>query len=55
MDFPNLGRFDLLYKSNAPLHVEGLSFEGSILKRIEQKRLFSKCTLSVFFRTLLSF
>lgn len=37
MDFPNLGRYDLLYKSNIPLNVEGLSFEGSILKRIEHK------------------
>ncbi|MES2811242.1 MAG: polyphosphate kinase 1 [Bacteroidota bacterium] len=37
MDFPNLGRYDLLYKSNTPLPVEGLSLEGSILKRIEAK------------------
>jgi len=37
MDFPNLGRYDLLYKSNIPLPVEGLSLEGSILKRIEKK------------------
>ncbi|MBP9793750.1 MAG: polyphosphate kinase 1 [Flavobacterium sp.] len=37
MDFPNLGRYDLLYKSNVPLPVEGLSLEGSILKRIENK------------------
>lgn len=37
MDFPNLGRYDLLYKTNTPLLVEGLSLEGSILKKIEQK------------------
>jgi polyphosphate kinase len=37
MDFPNLGRYDLLYKSNAPLPLEGLSLEGSILKKIDEK------------------
>ncbi|RZK12701.1 MAG: polyphosphate kinase 1 [Flavobacterium sp.] len=37
MDFPNLGRFDLLYQSNQPLPVEGLSMEGSILEKIKQK------------------
>lgn len=37
MDFPNLGRFDLLYKPNPPLPVEGLSLEGSILEKISQK------------------
>ena len=37
MDFPNLGRFDLLYKANTPLRIEGLSLEGSILKKIEKK------------------
>ncbi len=37
MDFPNLGRYDLLYKTNLPLPVEGLSLEGSMLKKIEQK------------------
>ncbi|MDR6968610.1 polyphosphate kinase [Flavobacterium arsenatis] len=37
MDFPNLGRFDLLYQSNAALPVEGLSLEGSILEKIKQK------------------
>ncbi|AMA48944.1 MULTISPECIES: polyphosphate kinase 1 [Flavobacterium] len=37
MDFPNLGRFDLLYKSNTPLTIKGLSLEGSILKQIERK------------------
>ncbi|MGV3459568.1 MAG: polyphosphate kinase 1 [Flavobacterium sp.] len=37
MDFPNLGRFDLLYKKNIPLPVPGLSLEGSILQRIKQK------------------
>jgi polyphosphate kinase len=37
MDFPNLGRFDLLYQNNLPLPVEGLSLEGSILERIKHK------------------
>ena len=37
MDFPNLGRFDLLYQQKKPLPVEGLSFEGSILSRIAKK------------------
>lgn len=37
MDFPNLGRFDLLYQQKKPLPVEGLSFEGSILSRIDKK------------------
>lgn len=37
MDFPNLGRQDLLYQSNIPLPVDGLSLEGSILEKIAQK------------------
>lgn len=37
MDFPNLGRFDLLYKPNEPLPVPGLSLEGSILEKISKK------------------
>ena len=37
MDFPNLGRFDLLYQSNVPLPVDGLSLEGSMLEKIAQK------------------
>ena len=37
MDFPNLGRPDLLYHQKKPLDVVGLSFEGSILHRIAQK------------------
>jgi len=37
MDFPNLGRFDLLYSHNPPLPVPGLSLEGSILERITKK------------------
>jgi polyphosphate kinase len=37
MDFPNLGRFDLLYQQKSPLPVEGLSLEGSILNRIAKK------------------
>lgn len=37
MDFPNLGRFDLLYKTNEPLPVCGLGLEGSILNKISEK------------------
>jgi polyphosphate kinase len=37
MNFPNLGRFDLLYNQKSPLPVKGLSLEGSILSKIAQK------------------
>ncbi|MGL2967615.1 polyphosphate kinase 1 [Flavobacterium sp. XGLA_31] len=37
MNFPNLGRFDLLYPPRVPLPIEGLSLEGSILNRIAKK------------------
>lgn len=37
MDFPNLGRYDLLYKKNEPLPVPGLSLEGSILEKISTR------------------
>lgn len=37
MSFPNLGRYDLLYKSFPPLPVNGLSLEGSIIRRIGQR------------------
>lgn len=37
MNFPNLGRFDLLYQQKAPLPVPGLSLEGSILNKIAKK------------------
>jgi polyphosphate kinase len=37
MNFPNLGRFDLLYQPKIPLPVEGLSFDGSILNKIAKK------------------
>ncbi|MGG7036073.1 MAG: polyphosphate kinase 1 [Flavobacterium sp.] len=37
MNFPNLGRYDLLYQPRTPLPVEGLSFDGSILNRIAKK------------------
>lgn len=37
MSFPNLGRYDLLYKQNFPLPVNGLSLEGSILQKIAKK------------------
>ncbi len=37
MNFPNLGRFDLLYKTNDPLPIPGLSLEGSMLGKISKK------------------
>jgi polyphosphate kinase len=37
MDFPNLGRYDLLYKKNDPMPIPGLSLEGSILEKISER------------------
>lgn len=37
MDFPNLGRFDLLYQKKTPLPVPGLSLEGNVLSKIAKK------------------
>ncbi|WP_396149999.1 polyphosphate kinase 1 [Flavobacterium sp.] len=37
MDFPNLGRYDLLYQPKTPLPVDGLGLEGSIIKKISEK------------------
>lgn len=37
MNFPNLGRYDLLYKDNPSLPVPGLSLEGSLLDKIKKK------------------
>ncbi len=37
MKFPNLGRFDLLYKTNDALLIPGLSLEGSLLEKINKK------------------
>ncbi|CAM3899478.1 MULTISPECIES: polyphosphate kinase 1 [Flavobacterium] len=37
MSFPNLGRYDLLYKQNPPLSIPGLDIEGSILEKIRHK------------------
>ncbi len=37
MNFPNLGRFDLLYKTNDPLPIPGLSLEGSMLEKISER------------------
>ncbi|MBF0695763.1 MAG: polyphosphate kinase 1 [Flavobacterium sp.] len=37
MNFPDLGRFDLLYKQKPPLPVSGLSLDGSILHKIALK------------------
>ncbi len=37
MDFPNLGRYDLLYNQNVPLPIQGLSLNGSMLQSIKEK------------------
>ncbi|MGV7107995.1 polyphosphate kinase 1 [Flavobacterium sp. U410] len=37
MSFPNLGRYDLLYKPNTPLPIPGLEIEGSMLQKIREK------------------
>ncbi|MFV8370778.1 polyphosphate kinase 1 [Flavobacterium sp. LB2R40] len=37
MNFPNLGRYDLLYQTNDPLPIPGLSLEGSMLEKISKK------------------
>jgi polyphosphate kinase len=37
MDFPTLGRNDLLYAPNAPLPVPGLSLDGNILQKVKKK------------------
>ena len=37
MNFPNMGRYDLLYQPKIPLPVEGLSLNGSILNKIAKK------------------
>jgi len=37
MGFPNLGRYDLLYKPNEPMPVPGLSLDGSIMEKISKK------------------
>ncbi len=37
MNFPNLGRFDLLYKTNPPLSIPGLSLEENIMQKIAVK------------------
>ena len=37
MNFPSLGRYDLLYNTNEPLPVRGLSLDGSILDKISKR------------------
>ncbi|MBC7524736.1 MAG: polyphosphate kinase 1 [Flavobacterium sp.] len=37
MNFPSLGRFDLLYHQKTPLPVIGLSLDGSLLNKIAKK------------------
>jgi polyphosphate kinase len=37
MDFPNLGRYDLLYKTNPPLQLPNLSLDENIMNKIATK------------------
>ena len=37
MSFPNLGRYDLLYKKNTALPIKDLNLEGSILEKIKHR------------------
>ncbi len=37
MNFPSLGRTDLLYRVNRPLKIPGLSLESSVFDRIQEK------------------
>lgn len=37
MNFPNLGRFDLLYQNNEPLPVLGLDLDGRMIDKIAEK------------------
>ncbi|MAP55972.1 polyphosphate kinase 1 [Altibacter sp.] len=37
MDFPSLGRNDLLYEKITPLHIAGLSLQGSLFDKISEK------------------
>lgn len=37
MNFPSLGRQDLLYEAKTPLLIKGLNFEGSLLAKIAKK------------------
>src|SRR5690606_41778123 len=37
MNFPNLGRYDLLYTPRTPLPVSGLNLEGSMMNQIAKK------------------
>ncbi len=37
MDFPNLGKYELLYKQFEPLPIKDFSLRGSILKQIREK------------------
>jgi polyphosphate kinase len=54
MNFPNLGRYDLLYKTNTPLQLEGLSLERSILKKLE-KQDYLICTPYQSFSYIIKF
>ena len=54
MNFPNLGRYDLLYQQKTPLPVPGLSLDGSILNKIA-KRDYLNCAPYQSFSYLIKF
>ena len=49
MNFPNLGRYDLLYKKNVPLPVPGFDLDGSLLEKIKKKDYLLSISLPIFF------
>jgi polyphosphate kinase len=49
MDFPSLGRYDLLYKKNISLPIPGLDLEGSILEKISKKDYLLNAPYQSFF------
>ncbi|WP_395054426.1 polyphosphate kinase 1 [Flavobacterium sp.] len=54
MNFPNLGRYDLLYQQKTPLPVPGLSLDGSILNKIA-KQDYLNCAPYQSFSYLIKF
>jgi polyphosphate kinase len=51
MNFPNLGRSDLVYQTNDPLPIPGLSLEGSMLEKISERDYLLNARISLFVLT----
>jgi polyphosphate kinase len=47
MNFPNLGRSDLVYQTNDPLPIPGCS-EGSIVRKISERDYLLNARISLF-------